>query len=50
MVSFPAAGDYTVALRVANPDAQAKQATVTVGNADGRAWWDWFILGVVARE
>jgi hypothetical protein len=24
--------------------------TVTVGNADGRAWWDWFILGVVGQE
>jgi hypothetical protein len=24
--------------------------TVTVGNADARAWWDWFILGVVGRE
>jgi PKD repeat protein len=32
-VDAAAAGDYTVALRVANPDAQAKQATVTVGNA-----------------
>ncbi|WP_440949140.1 carbohydrate-binding protein [Methanosphaerula subterraneus] len=32
-VDAAADGDYTVTLRVANPDAQAKQATVTVGNA-----------------